>query len=410
MRVLKVTQAYYPFLDRGGPAVKVRAIARALVELGHRVTILTANLGFGPAEIAAAAAVRNGHGWRSDLDGVEAIFLPAQCHYRNLTVNAGVIGFCRRRLREFDIVHIYGLYDALGPVVARYCRQFRIPYFVEPLGMTRPIDRGFLLKRVWSTLTHGYLSQASKIIATSELERGELLAIGFPPDRVLLRYNGIDLEEFRQLPPPGAFRRKAGICGTDRLVVFLGRLIPRKGGDLLIEALPRLGGDKTRLVIAGPEAENGYLCFLRAKARALGVEHRVVFTGALYGDEKKAVLADASVFALPSRYENFGNVVAEAIACRTPAIVSDRCGIAPLINQRAGLVTSYSSAAVAMTLREFFENISLSQRLKAGCPQVADEISWDKLVTAMQRSYEEAIDDLLPRPSLLVATGENRTR
>ena len=63
-----------------------------------------------------------------------------------------------------------------------------------------------------------------------------------------------------------------------------------------------------------------------------------------------------------------------------------------------------------MTLREFFENISLSQRLKAGCPQVADEISWDKLVTAMQRSYEEAIDDLLPRPSLLVATGENRTR
>ena len=163
-------------------------------------------------------------------------------------------------------------------------------------------------------------------------------------------------------------------------------------------------------MIAGPEAENGYLCFLRAKARALGVEHRVVFTGALYGDEKKAVLADASVFALPSRYENFGNVVAEAIACRTPAIVSDRCGIAPLINQRAGLVTSYSSAAVAMTLREFFENISLSQRLKAGCPQVADEISWDKLVTAMQRSYEEAIDDLLPRPSLLVATGENRTR
>jgi glycosyltransferase involved in cell wall biosynthesis len=236
-----------------------------------------------------------------------------------------------------------------------------------------------------------------------------LLANGFPPDRVLLRYNGIDSEEFRELPPPGAFRRKAGICDSDRLIVFLGRLIPRKGADLLIEALPRLACDKTRLVIAGPEAEAGYLDFLHTKARALGVEHRVLFTGALYGDEKRALLADASVFALPSRYENFGNVAAEAIACGTPAIVSDHCGIAPLISQRAGLVTSYDSGAVAQTVNDLFENANLYQRLKAGCPQVAEEISWDKLVTGMQRFYEEAVDDLLPRTSLLAATHKSRT-
>ena len=393
MKILQVTQAYYPFLDRGGPAVKVRSIAQELVKQGHQAAILTADLGFRPGEIAAASAVRNGQGWRSNLDGVEAIYLAAQGHYRNLTVNVGVIGFCRRRLREFDIVHTYGLYDALGPVVARYCRQFGIPYFVEPLGMTRPIDRGFLLKRVWSKLTSGYLSQASRIIATSELERGELIANGFPPDRVLLRYNGVDLEDFRQLPQPGAFRRKAGICDTDRLVVFLGRLIPRKGADLLIEALPQLECDSTRLVIAGPEGESGYLDFLRAKARALGVEHRVLFTGALYGEEKKAVLADASVFALPSRYENFGNSAAEAIACGTPAIVSDRCGIAPLIDLRAGLVTSYSPGEVARTLRGFFENRSLSQRLKAGCAGVAEEITWGRLVKELQSAYDVVVDE-----------------
>ena len=86
-----------------------------------------------------------------------------------------------------------------------------IPYFVEPLGMTRPIDRGFLLKKFWWKLFRNYLPGASQVVATSEMERAELLADGFAPNRVLLRYNGIDREEFRELPPPGAFRKKVGI-------------------------------------------------------------------------------------------------------------------------------------------------------------------------------------------------------
>jgi glycosyltransferase involved in cell wall biosynthesis len=264
--------------------------------------------------------------------------------------------------------------------------------------MTRPIDRGFLLKRLWRGLTNGYLSGASQIIATSELERAELLADGFPPERVLLRYNGIDRDEFRRLPPPGTFRKKVGLHDDERFVIFLGRLIPRKGADLLIEAVAEID-ERTKLVIAGPEGETGYLGFLRAKARTLGVEHRVLFTGPLYGEDKKAALADASVFALPSRYENFGNAAAEAIACGTPAIVSDRCGIAPLVDRRAALATSYDSEAFTRTLRDLLENGSLYQRLKAECPQVADEISWDKLVLGMQHSYEEARNNFLRRTS-----------
>lgn len=397
MRILHVTQAYYPFLRRGGPALKVRSIARALVEQGHRVAVLTADLGFGNEEIASAAATRTAHGWESNLDSVKVVYLRTQCCYRNLTVNTGVLEFCRRWLREFDIVHVYGLYDTLGPVTARYCREFGVPYLVEPLGMTHPIDRGFLLKKLWRTLTDGYLAGACWIMATSELERTQLVADGFPAGRVLLRYNGIDLEEFRQLPPPGSFRRKAGLHESDRFVVFLGRLIPRKGADLLLEALPQMNDNKTKLVIVGPEGELGYLAFLRARARALGVENRVLFTGPLYGEDKKAALADAFVFALPSRYENFGNAAAEAIACGTPVVVSDHCGIAPLVDQRAGLVTSYHSDAVARTLRELLQNASLYRRLTEGCAQVAGEISWTGLVRGMQDSYEEARNNFLQR-------------
>lgn len=390
-----MTQAYYPFLDKGGPATKVRAITRALALRGNQVTVLTADLGFGPREIAAARVVGDSQGWRTDLDGVEVIYFRTRCHYRNLTVNPGVLRFCRRRLKEFDIVHMYGLYDTLGPAVGHYCRKLRVPYFVEPLGMTRPIDRGFLLKRIWRRLAGNYLGQASKWIATSELEREDLRAAGIPSGKVQLRFNGIDREEFKKLPPFGAFRKNAGIPDDERLILFLGRLIPRKGADLLIEALPQIGGDKLKLVIAGPEGESGYLAFLRDKARTLGVDQRVLFPGPLYEDLQKEALIDATVFALPSRYENFGNTAAEAIACGTPVVVSDRCGIAPLVDQRAGLVTSYDSQAVARTLKELLTNPALYQRLRAGCPQVAEEISWEGLVRGMQDSYEKTRNDFL---------------
>ena len=394
MRILSVTQSYYPFQDRGGPAFKVRSIARMLTGLGNKVTVLTADLGFAASTIASAGAIRYEQGWRSDLDGVEVIYLKTRARYRGLTVNPGVLGFCQRELRKFDIVHIYGLYDTLGPAVAKYCRQFGIPYFVEPLGMTRLIDRGFLLKKLWRRLVNGYLETANRMVVTSELEKSELLAEGFQTNQLLLRYNGIDPNEFINLPPRGIFRGKSGIRNDEPLVVFLGRLIPRKGADLLIETLPQSGCDRIRLVIAGPEGEVGYAAFLRERARTLGVEHRVLFLGPLYGVEKRAALVDADVFALPSRYENFGNTAAEAIACGTPVIVSDRCGIAPLIDKRAGLVTSYDLKSLAGALRELFGNRPLYQRLKAGCPEVAAEISWDRLIGQMHTSYVEATDQL----------------
>jgi glycosyltransferase involved in cell wall biosynthesis len=397
VRILKVTQAYFPFEQRGGPALKVRSIARMLRRLGHEVAVVSADLGFGPREIAAGSVQVGPQGWKSNVDGIDVIYFKTRAHYRNATINPGLFSFCRRRLKDFDIVHIYGIYDTLGPAVARYCRKFEIPYFVEPLGMTRPIDRGFLLKKLWWRIFRDYLPGATQVVATSEMERAELLADSFASDRVLLRYNGIEPEEFRQLPPPGAFCEQVGINEGERFILFLGRLIPRKGADLLIQAIHLLGGDKTKLVLAGPEGESGWVASLRAKAQALGVDRRVLFAGPLYGEDKKAAMADAWVFALPSRYENFGNAAAEAIACGTPAIVSDRCGIAPLIDQRAGLVTSYDSAVLAQTLKTLSEDTSLYQQLKSHCRGVAEELSWHRLVQGMLDSYECARHHVLRR-------------
>jgi hypothetical protein len=113
MRLLYVTQSYYPFLDMGGPTVKVRALARGMASFGHAVTVLTADLGFDRAEREIAGAVAGRWGFEARENGVEAIYLRTRARYRSLTWNPGVAAFCRERLSGYDLTHIYGLYDLL---------------------------------------------------------------------------------------------------------------------------------------------------------------------------------------------------------------------------------------------------------------------------------------------------------
>lgn len=387
MRILKITQSYFPFLDRGGPAVKVRALAQGLAARGHGITVLTADLGGGRR---SRLGEKDQWGWRSVDAGVETVYLPTAFTFRALTVNPRLFSFCRERLAKFDVVHIYGLYDVIGPIAAWLAARRRIPYLIEPMGMYLPIDRAFFLKGLWRHLLgNRMLAGAWRMVVTSELEREELIGGGISPERVRLRYNPIDLAEYRSLPPRGTFRRRWQIPADEPLVLFLSRLIPRKGADLLIEAFAEALPGGGTLVIAGPEGVRGYQGRLRAVAEKCGVTPRIRFPGALYGEEKKAAFADADVFALPSSYENFANAVAEAVASGVPTVVTNRCGIHSLIGGRAGLVVEREKGAITGALRTLVEDGDLRDRLRAGCRVVAEELSIEKAVMALEAIYAE---------------------
>jgi glycosyltransferase involved in cell wall biosynthesis len=392
LRILKVVQAYYPFQEKGGPVAKVPALARGLTQRGHRVTVLTADLGLGKYHGVRMKAEPCKWGWRSEQDGVEAIYVSTLGHYRALTVNPRVVGFCGASLRHFNLVHFFGLYDLLGPAVSYYCRRLGIPYVIEPMGMYRPIDRSIRLKLLWlHSIGNAFWRGAAQIIATSEMERQELVEDGVPPGKVVVRYNGIDPQSSTFLPPRGEFRAKWGISLEQQLVLFLGRLIPRKGADILIEAFAQACPQSARLVIAGPEGEPGYREYLERRARGSGVDARVLFTGPVYDEEKKALFADADVFVLPSRYENFANSPAEAMACGIPVIITDACGIRSLVEGRAGLVIAPEKEALAGALRKLIDDKALYARLKEGCRRVADQLSWDRLVEQMEGYYTQAL-------------------
>ncbi len=185
MRILNVTQTYAPFLEFGGPPVKVRALSEAMARRGHQVTVLTADWNLEsrfPAGAEPSGTTRSPFGWRRDENGVQAIYLPTWFHYRALSWNPAAKRFLRARLQNFELVHIFGLYDFLGPAVADACRRRNIPYVIEPIGMFLPIVRSLWLKRMYhQTLGRSMLAGARFLIATSQQECDELVSDRYTP-------------------------------------------------------------------------------------------------------------------------------------------------------------------------------------------------------------------------------------
>jgi glycosyltransferase involved in cell wall biosynthesis len=392
MRILNVAQTYFPYLAEGGRPVKVRILSRKLAQRGHEVTVLTVNLGSAEWLASNITPTKTSVGLRTVEDGVEAVYLSTWLRYRAVTFNPHVVRFCSVSLARFDVVHFYGLYDLLGPAVAYYCRRREIPYVIEPMGMYRPIDRSFRLKRLWrDSFGKAFWRGAARIIATSEMEQQELLDEGVPAETIVIRHNGIDPGSFTSLPPRGGFRKKWNLAPDEPLILFLSRIIPRKGADMLIESFAEVYPKSGRLAIAGPEGEPGYRAQLEDCAKNSGVESRVIFTGPLYDEEKKAALADADLFVLPSRYENFANAPAEAMACGIPVIITDACGIRSLVEDVAGLVISPEKKALTDALRQMLDDKLLYAHFKEGCSRVAGQLSWDRLTEQMEGYYAKVL-------------------
>jgi len=390
MRILKVVQSYFPFQDRGGPVFKVRALATGLAKRGHEVTVLTADLGFGRGNGFHVEAERGRWGWTAHSDNVEAIYLTTTGRYRAVTFNPSVFAFCRASIRDFDVVHFYGLYDLLGPAASHFCRRNSIPYVIEPMGMYRPIVRSLRLKRVYlNLLGHKFIQGGRYLVATSEQEKRELIDGGLDSARIEIRRNGAELPASK--PEAGKFRRERGISNDARVILFLGRLVSKKSPDLLLEAFSKWRAKAGRrqdvvLVLAGPEEGDGFLAKLQSMADRLRIRDKVLFTGPLYDDAKWSAYRDADVFVLPSQNENFGNTAVEAAACGTPVIVTDRCGIAPFVGA-AGEVIPHDLSALENALGKMLEDPMLRENYQEGCRQFVESLSWEEPLNQTEEMY-----------------------
>jgi glycosyltransferase involved in cell wall biosynthesis len=360
------------------------------------VTVLTADWGLekrGEPQEEKITIERSPFGWRRKENGVEAIYLPTWLRYRRVSWNPAVKRYCRAWLPKFDVVHIFGLYDLLGPAVAAACRKREIPYLVEPIGMFMPIVRNLWLKRLYHrALGRPMLAGASRLVATSEQEVEELVDGGIARPKIVMRRNGVEAPE--RWPQRGAFRKRLGISPETKLVLFLGRLSVKKSPDLLLRAFAeaqKCAHDaRLTLVFAGPD-EGGVKVQLEQMATQLGILANVRFAGPLFSEDKWAAYRDADVFVLPSQNENFGNTAAEAVAAGTPVIVTEQCGIAPLLVNEAGIVVRHDAEALYQALVRVLGDSELRGHLKAGCAKVTLSLSWESPIRDMEELYVRCV-------------------
>ena len=395
MRILNVTQSYAPFFEFGGPPVKVRALAEGLARRGHQVSVLTTDWGLErrfektPEE---APASEGPYGRAREIGGVAVVYLAKWLHYRAASWNPGLRKYLRAELKNFDVAHIFGLYDLLGPGTAAECRKHGIPYVIEPIGMYLPIVRNLWLKRIYHRfLGREMVEGASLVVATAEQERRELVSGGIAKEKILLRRNGVDSPSV--LPERGSFREEFEIPANAKLVLFLGRLSEKKSPDLLLKAFagatgPGPGrGRRADLAFVGPD-ETGMKARLRKMAKSLGLGERVHFSDALEGRAKWQAYRDADIFVLPSQNENFGNTAAEAVAAGTPVIVTDQCGIAPLLKDVAGMVVKHDEKDLRGALARLLEDNGLRTKLKDGCKIAYHRLDWEEPLAEMEAAYQ----------------------
>ncbi|HKW61139.1 MAG TPA: glycosyltransferase [Candidatus Acidoferrum sp.] len=394
MRILNVTETYAPFLEFGGPPVKVRALAEGLAQKGHQVTVLTPDWGLKERAMETKeedTEEQSAFGWRRKENNIEAIYLPNWLHYRQVSWNPAVNRYCKEHLEDFDVAHIFGLYDLLGPAVAAACRKRAIPYVVEPIGMFVPIVRNVWLKRIYHRLCgKRMLEGARAVVATSEQEIEELASGGIPREKIVMRRNGVEAPP--SLPERGTFRSTLKIPEDAKLVLFLGRLSVKKSPELLLRAFAEVRKqlEGINLVFVGPD-ESGMKAQLRQMAEQLRVSQHVQFAGPLFGQDKWAAYRDADVFVLPSQNENFGNTAAEAVAAGTPVIVTEKCGIAPLLANQAGLVVKHDASELAEALCQVLTDAQLRGHLQSGCAKVTLDLGWRGPIREMESLYEECL-------------------
>jgi len=273
----------------------------------------------------------------------------------------------RENVPRFDALVVHGIWMYFSLAAWKATRRSRTPYYLFTHGMLDPwFKRMYPWKHLkkavyWRLFQHKVLRDAAAVLFTSEEER--LLAdsaflpyeckpvvVGYgvaPPPRLQATRTREQLLQHITASYPDLRNRK--------FALFLGRIHEKKGIDLLLQAFAseKDHGSNLALVIAGP-GNSDTVRRLRSLAETLGVSDRTVWTGPLYGEAKWETMRAAEVFALPSHQENFGISIAEALACGTPVLISNKVNIwREIDHDGAGLVDSDDAEGTTRLLRRW---------------------------------------------------------
>ena len=357
MKILFITSYYKPAYVYGGPVHSIPSLCESLAITGNDVSVITTNAN-GQNNFPET------NGRFQLVDGVSVAYcqrdLPGYYFFsRQLSQTC----YTEIRKNKFDVVYVASNWEFPFLPACHAAYHAGVPYVVSPRASFKRVTwRGkFLKKWAYHIIFERYwIDRAELIHYTTQMELEDSAWLKLKPPSVTIP-NPINLAEFDHLPKKGVFRSKYKIASDASLLLYLGRVEPAKGVDLVLQALSLILPKYSNciLAIAGPEEEN-YISVLSQKAKDFGIQDKVVFTGLLSPVQCLEALGDSDIFVFPSHSENFGMAVAEAMVCGLPVVISDQVGISEfIIANNAGIVVPLEVDAFSEAIKTLLENSDL---------------------------------------------------
>ena len=299
-----------------------------------------------------------------------------------------------RHAHEYDVIHAHALWTYSTGAVARAARRVDVPYVVRPAGMLSEysLSRHAWKKRVyWSLVERRTASQAARFHATSLGERTDILRC-LPSAAVSVIPNGVEQAAWDTPINSTLLRQRCGpICGDQPIALFLSRLHPKKGiTELLLPAWKQLKISAFLAIVGGPdEHAPTYVQHVRNTIDEMDLTHRAAYLGPSYGQERWSMLDGADAFVLPSRSENFGIVVAEAMARSCPVVVTAEVQSAEHVAQaQSGIIVSHDARSLVRALHELLSQSDRCRALgEAGRRYAAVHFRWEHIASQLRKMY-----------------------
>ncbi len=400
MKFLYVLHAYKPAYRVGGPIISVSTIAERLVKRGHEVTVFASNSNLDQdLEVQCTHPIY--------LNGVKVWYFkyeePLKRWFPFVPYLSKSMGFLYTpRMKEeiekviplVDCVHTHLPFVYPSYVAGNAAIRQKKPLFYHQRGVFDPERLRFrgLKKRLYiEIIEKPIMKKATTLIALTEAERESFrrFAANTPCEIVP---NGVDCSLYKRSPESGSLKRY-GIRGGDFVILFLGRLQPIKGAEILLEAFIRISRDfpEAVLILAGPD-EFGIEKIIRKRAHESGLSDRIILPGMVQGDEKINLLARCDLFCLPSMGEGFSIAILEAMASGKPVMISPGCHFPDVERYNAGWIIERDieklAAALASALH-FSDDVKI--RGNAALNLAKTFYSWDYTIERLEAVYTDGI-------------------
>jgi D-inositol-3-phosphate glycosyltransferase len=397
--------------ETGGLNVYVRELARELVERGHHVDVFTRRTDADAPEVVPMAGDAPPDGRPSaQADGrpvarlvhidagsaapLEKETLPAHID----AFEEGVAAFVRREGLTYDVLHSH--YWLSGLVAERLKTRWGLPHIAMFHTTGQVKNRSRISEREPEArieAERAIAQGAERVVVASRDEQQLLVRLyGADAGRIAVVPCGVNLDLFRPIAKEDA-RRQLGLSDDDRILLFVGRIEPLKGVDILLGAAAQLEGESNCfvLVVGGDSSDRqGEVAHLRGLASELGIAERVSFLGAVDHERLPLFYSAADICVMPSFYESFGLVALEAMACGTPVVASRVGGLAGTVrdSETGYLIPWRCPEPFAERLELLLGNEELRRAFGLAAREAVERFRWGNVAEAMLGLYRELIE------------------